>query len=91
VRERENIVERAVALGDHKNIRSEDLPTDLQKLSIRSADIRHWPSLEEKEREYIRRVLMKTNHHRAAAAEILKIPRTTLWRKIKRYGIESPS
>ncbi len=91
VRELENIVERAVALGDHKNIRSEDLPTDLQKLSIRSADIRHWPSLEEKEREYIRRVLMKTNHHRAAAAEILKIPRTTLWRKIKRYGIESPS
>ena len=90
VRELENIVERAVALGDHENIRSEDLPSDLQKLSIRSADIQHWPSLEEKEREYIQLVLMKTNYHKAAAAEILKIPRTTLWRKIKRHGIESP-
>ena len=88
VRELENIVERAVALGDHDTIRSTDLPPDLQKLSISSADSDHWPSLAEKEREYIRQVLLKTHHHKAAAAEILKIPRTTLWRKIKRYGLE---
>ena len=88
VRELENIIERAVALGDHETIRSTDLPSDLQKLSISSADIRKWPSLEEKEREYIQQVLMKTHHHKAAAAEILKIPRTTLWRKLKRFGLE---
>ncbi len=88
VRELENIIERAVALGDHETIRSTDLPPDLQKLSISSADIDDWPSLEEKEREYIRQVLLKTRHHKTAAAEILKIPRTTLWRKIKRYGLE---
>jgi len=88
VRELENIIERAVALGDHETIGSADLPPDLQKLSISSADIESWPSLEEREREYIRQVLLKTHHHRAAAAEILKIPRTTLWRKIKRYGLE---
>lgn len=90
VRELENIIERAVALGDRKTIHSADLPSDLQKLSISSADIQQWPSLEEKEREYIRLVLMKTHHHKAAAAKILKIPRTTLWRKIKRFGIECP-
>jgi transcriptional regulator with PAS, ATPase and Fis domain len=46
-----------------------------------------WPSLEEKDREYIRQVLIKTDYKKGRAAEILKISRTTLWRMMKRLGL----
>ena len=88
VRELENIVERAVALADEQTIRMKDLPSDLQTLSLKSLDPRGWPSLEEKEREYIQQVLMETDDQKALAAQILKIPRTTLWRKLKKLGLE---
>jgi len=88
VRELENIVERAVALADERTIRLKDLPSDLQRLSVKSLEPREWPSLEEKEREYIRRVLMETDDQKALAAQILKIPRTTLWRKLKKHGLD---
>ena len=85
VRELENLIERAVALTDESIISPHDLPPDLQRLAISGQNA--WPSLEKKEREYIRQVLIKTNHKKGLAAQILKIPRTTLWRKIKRLGL----
>jgi DNA-binding NtrC family response regulator len=88
VRELENIIERAVALTDRAALGLRDLPGDLQQLSISSLESDNWPSLEEKEKEYIKQVLFKTGHRKTAAAEILKIPRTTLWRKMKRLGID---
>ena len=87
VRELENIVERAVALSDDAIILPRDLPSDLQELSMSSLDGGSWPSLEEKERDYIRQVLIQTNFKKGEAAEILGIPRTTLWRKMKRFGL----
>jgi two-component system response regulator AtoC len=88
VRELENIVERAVALADERTLRLKDLPSDLQRLSLKSLDPKGWPSLEEKEREYIQQVLMEADDQKALAAQILKIPRTTLWRKLKKLGLE---
>ena len=88
VRELENIIERAVALTDRAALGPRDLPGDLQQLSISSLESDNWPSLEEKEKEYIQQVLIKTSRRKAAAAEILKIPRTTLWRKMKRLGLD---
>jgi len=85
VRELENLIERAVALTDESIISPHDLPPDLQRLAISGQNV--WPSLEKKEREYIRQVLIKTNHKKGLAAEILQIPRTTLWRKMKRLGL----
>ncbi len=87
VRELENIVERAVALAEESVLRPQDLPPDLQQFSISSMDVPAWPSMEEKEREYIQLVLAKTNYNKGLAAQILKIPRTTLWRKMKRLGL----
>ena len=87
VRELENIIERAVALSDEADVTPRDLPSDLRELFMSSLDSRPWPSLEEKEREYIRQVLVKTNFKKGEAAEILGLPRTTLWRKMKRYGL----
>ena len=87
VRELENIIERAVALTDETVISLGDLPSDLQELSMSSLDRPTWPSLEEQERDYIRQVLVQTNFKKGEAAEILGIPRTTLWRKMKRLGL----
>jgi DNA-binding NtrC family response regulator len=87
VRELENIIERAVALSDDDKISSCDLPSDLQELCMSSIDDQTWPSLEEKEKQYIQQVLIKTHYRRNLAAQILKLPRTTLWRKMKQHGL----
>jgi DNA-binding NtrC family response regulator len=87
VRELENIIERAVALTDETELSTCDLPSDLRELSISSLDPQACLSLEEKEKQYITEVLIKTNHNKGLAAEILGLPRTTLWRKMKRYHL----
>ncbi|MBW1812988.1 MAG: sigma-54-dependent Fis family transcriptional regulator [Deltaproteobacteria bacterium] len=89
VRELENIIERAVALSDGEKVTVRDLPDDLLSLSIKRIEADDWPSLQEYEKEYIHRVLLKTKHHKGEAARILQIPRTTLWRKIKLHLLDS--
>ena len=89
VRELGNIIERAVALSDESVIGLGDLPSDLRELSMSSVEGRAWPSLEERERSYIQQVLALTDGHKTRAAEILGVPRTTLWRKMKRHGISA--
>ncbi len=88
VRELENIIERAVALSDDPEISARDLPSDLRELSMQSIESAPRMTLEEMERRYIRDVLIKTNHRKSLAAEILGLPRTTLWRKMKQHGLE---
>ena len=88
VRELENIIERAVALTDDSVIRVRDLPSDLRRLTVSNLEMDEWPTLEEREREYIRQVLIKTGNKKNEAAEILGLPRTTFWRKVKRLGLE---
>jgi two-component system response regulator AtoC len=88
VRELENIIERAVALSDEPEISARDLPSDLRELSMRSIEAAPKLTLEEMERKYIQEVLIKTNYRKSLAAEILGLPRTTLWRKMKQHGLE---
>jgi two-component system response regulator HydG len=45
-------------------------------------------SLEEIEACFIAKTLRETQGNRETAAEILGIDESTLWRKIKRYGLE---
>jgi DNA-binding NtrC family response regulator len=88
VRELENIIERGVALSDKPVITPQDLPADLLELSItRLEDDTSLKSLEEIEKEYIKKILIRTAYHKGRASEILKIPRTTLWRKMKRFNL----
>jgi DNA-binding NtrC family response regulator len=88
VRELENIIERAVALSDDNEIIARDLPSDLRELSMSSLETQSYMTLEEKEKRYIQEVLNKTNQRKNLAAEILGLPRTTLWRKMKHHGLE---
>jgi transcriptional regulator with PAS, ATPase and Fis domain len=85
VRELENIVERAVALTESELITLNDLPPDLREFSV--TQYGKWPTYEEQERDYIERVLKFTNHNLGKTAKILNMPRTTLWRKLKKYGL----
>jgi len=90
VRELENIIERAVALENGPVILVADLPDYIRNQSIET--YRHHPSdiptLEDQEKHYIQWVLDRSEGNKTHAAKIMGIDRVSLWRKLKRYGIE---
>jgi DNA-binding NtrC family response regulator len=88
VRELEHIVCSAVALSEKDRIEVTDLPEDLQVLDVDAVSCNELSTLEETEKAHIVRVLEATNYSKSRAAEILGVPRTTLWRKIQKYGIK---
>ena len=95
VRQLENAIERAIALlGSRKQIEVTDLPPDLQAVAEDGAK----PSLElpeqgvdlpalvaEIEKEMIGRALVRTENNKGAAARLLRLKRTTLVEKLKRF------
>ena len=87
VRELENIIQRAVALTEGDTIKVENLPPDLQNLDINMIDGDGLLTLEETEKQHIIRVLQKTGNNKILAGRILNLPRTTLWRKLKKYDL----
>ena len=87
VRELENIVASAVALSENTLIHPQELPEDLTQLDIETLDAAQWLSLMDMEKEYLQQVLAATNYNKHKAAAILKMPRTTLWRKMRKYGL----
>jgi two-component system response regulator HydG len=90
VRELENAVERAVALGSGPILHIADLPSNLQQNSSDKAlDSNELTTIEEMERRCILRALRETNGDKLAAARLLGIGKTTLYRKLKQYGAES--
>jgi transcriptional regulator with PAS, ATPase and Fis domain len=72
----------------------EDLPSDLQKLEFDTFEGEGLLTLEEVERQHVARVLEKTGQNKGLSSKILNVPRTTLWRKMKKFGLlnddESP-
>lgn len=89
IRELENILEKSMIIDDDDLITVEDLPEYLIKESpyqyYDSAKDR-WPKLFEVERNLIEESL-KVFKNKSKAAQVLGIPRSTLYRKIKEYGI----
>jgi DNA-binding NtrC family response regulator len=93
VRELQNIVERAVLLGKGPVITLADLPVELRGASgvVISAPIGQKTlkeALEGPERQIIREVLESNGWNRNATADQLGINRTTLYKKMKRLGLE---
>ena len=87
VRELENIVASALALSEGDLIGPLDLPEDLKQFEVESVGGEQWPSWEEQEKTYIRKILESTQYNKLKAAGILKMSRTTLWRKLIKYGL----
>ena len=91
VRELENAIERAVALGSGPILHVGDLPSNLQyPTSERAPERDELLPLEELERRAILRTLRETSGDKLAAARILGIGKTTLYRKLKQYHMEPP-
>jgi two-component system response regulator HydG len=89
VRELENAIERAVALGSGPILHVGDLPSSLQyPTSERAPEKDELLPLEELERRAILRTLRQTTGDKLAAARILGIGKTTLYRKLKQYHME---
>jgi DNA-binding NtrC family response regulator len=92
VRELENAVERAVALGSGSMLHVGDLPSNLQYGSgdrIPQSD--EVMPLEELERRAILRALRESGGDKLAAARLLGIGKTTLYRKLKQYEARTNS
>ena len=93
VRELQNAMERAVALAEHDEIQVQDLPDRVQNAKRRSKPLlpsdetNELITLEELEERYIRKVLELMGGNRSMAARTLGLDRTTLYRKLKRYGL----
>jgi len=96
IRELENCIERAVVLSKAKYISPEDLPSAIaEQTSDLAVSESHYSvmslkrALEEPEKRIIRAALEAHNWNRQATAEALEINRTTLYKKMKRYGLEA--
>jgi len=86
VRELENAIERAVALSSGPILHAGDLPSNLQYTTVdKLAETNEFLPLEELERRAILRALRETAGDKLAAARLLGIGKTTLYRKLKQY------
>ncbi|MFZ5926137.1 MAG: sigma-54-dependent transcriptional regulator [Acidobacteriota bacterium] len=88
VRELENAVERALLMRREGDLKPEDFPFQLHPSApILSTGQR----LEDIEKAHIERVLAETRWNLSRAARILDIDRTTLYNKIRKYGLREPA
>jgi DNA-binding NtrC family response regulator len=92
VRQLENVIERAVILTKSPTIGIEDLPEEVREPRGNGGDNGFGMPLKQAlqlpERELILRALKAHQGSRQATAQALGINRTTLYKKMKRYGIE---
>lgn len=93
VRELQNVVERAALLGKSETIDLVDLPPEMRAAGGLSAPARFSgrtlkEALEGPERQIIHEVLEKNDWNRNQTADELGINRTTLYKKMKRLGLE---
>jgi DNA-binding NtrC family response regulator len=90
VRELENVIERGVILARGDTLMPGDLPPELTKSAPAPTGNRPLPlkrALEIPEREIIERTLRVHNWNRQKTASALEINRTTLFNKMRKYGL----
>ena len=98
VRELANVVENLTQLSRGREITVDELPAKIQadvlKKALRAPEtgalpdvLEGWPTLDELERRYIK-LLLGQHREKQRIAEILGVDRTTLYRKLKRYGFQ---
>jgi transcriptional regulator with PAS, ATPase and Fis domain len=93
VRELENSVEHAVVLAKDQYVHFSDLPYAIQSSdsSMQSNDKSNGILLKDIEKQHLLEVLETCSWNKKAAAKTLGIGRSTLYVKLKKYNISSPS
>src|ERR1700719_4904046 len=92
VRELENTIERAAILAETDVVHSHDLPEKLHTnampagVELDNGNV----TLDDLEREHIKRVLAKVEGNKDRAAQMLGIHVSTLYRKMQRYRLDVP-
>jgi two-component system response regulator HydG len=84
VRELENAVERALLISREPELQPAAFPFQIRSAPVDTGSGR---SLEEVERRHIEKILEETAWNLSRAARVLDIDRTTLYNKLKRYGL----
>jgi len=82
IRELENMIERAIVVGNGKKIGLQDLP--LEKTFVSSSA----ESLDDFEKAFVLQILNKYNWNISRTAKALKVDRVTLYNKIKKYDLK---
>ena len=96
VRELENVIARAVTLSSGTHIAAEEfsrifaLGRTHSQAGREPAAAPPAPERETQEREAIVKALQQGNGNQTKAARMLGMGRNTLWRKMKKYGIDLP-
>ncbi|MCX6232816.1 MAG: sigma-54 dependent transcriptional regulator [Bacteroidetes bacterium] len=83
IRELENMIERAIVIGNGKKISLKDLPF-VKNTSNSSVE-----SLYEQEKIHILQILTKYDWNISSSAKALKVDRVTLYNKIKKYNLKA--
>jgi DNA-binding NtrC family response regulator len=87
VRELENVIERAVVIGKKRKITPGDLPFQVAGIARKPVV----GSLEGVEKNHISEMLAVCGWNIAHTASLLGINRTTLYKKIRKYGLKQPA
>jgi len=82
VRELENMIERAIVIGNGKKITLKDLPLEA---SIIDNSVE---SLDDHEKNHIHQILNKYNWNISRSAKALQVDRVTLYNKIRKYELK---
>jgi DNA-binding NtrC family response regulator len=85
IRELENMIERAIVIGNGKKIHLKDLPIAREEISS-SVE-----SLTDLEKAFILQILNKYDWNISRTAKALQVDRVTLYNKIRKYGLRSPN
>jgi len=88
VRQLRNVIQRALIVSHGPLIVADDLPPEVRRLSGNTAGAFELPlgsSLDDLEREFIRRTLKFTSGNKARVAELLGISLKTLYNRLERY------
>jgi DNA-binding NtrC family response regulator len=88
VRELENLIERAYAVGAHEEITLADLPSLTARAPVIPTTVspRGIPTLAEVEKDLILKALATFEGDKEEAARVLGISRRTIYRRLKEYG-----
>jgi len=87
VRELDNVLERAMILGNGEWITAADLPYQNSSTEEKALEDSLNKALEVYERIHIERIFKKTDGNKKRAAELLGLSLSTLYRKLEKLGI----